>query len=88
MISSLRHMIQHNLVAKIVALVVAVVLWGYVMNDQNPAIEGTYNVQIKLKNVPEGYKVSQEMERSRLKSGGRGLCSFRPTRRTSRPMLI
>ena len=70
MISSLRHMIQHNLVAKIVALVVAVVLWGYVMNDQNPAIEGTYNVQIKLKNVPEGYKISQENGTVKVKVRG------------------
>ncbi len=63
-------MIQHNLVAKIVALVVAVVLWGYVMNDQNPAIEGTYNVQIKLKNVPEGYKISQENGTVKVKVRG------------------
>ena len=70
MISSLRHMIQHNLAAKIVALVVAVVLWGYVMNDQNPAIEGTYNVQIKLKNVPEGYKISQENTTVKIKVRG------------------
>ena len=59
MISSLRHMIQHNLAAKIVALVVAVVLWGYVMNDQNPAIESSFTVQVQLRNAPDGYKITQ-----------------------------
>lgn len=59
MISTFRHMIQHNLVAKIVAVVSAIVLWGYVMNDQNPAIESSFTVQVQLRNAPEGYKITQ-----------------------------
>ncbi|SFT43530.1 YbbR domain-containing protein [Selenomonas sp. GACV-9] len=70
MISTFRHMIQHNLAAKIIALVVAVVLWGYVMNDQNPAIEGSYTVQIQLKNVPDGYKISQSSMTVKIKVRG------------------
>ena len=41
MISRMRNIVQHNLPAKILALVIAVILWGYVMNDQNPSIENT-----------------------------------------------
>jgi YbbR domain-containing protein len=54
--------VQHNLAAKIVAVLVAVILWGYVMNDQNPSIEGSFNAQVKLINVPDGYKVIQSTE--------------------------
>ena len=37
MISSFRSLIQRNLAAKIASILVAVILWGYVMNDQNPS---------------------------------------------------
>ena len=42
--SRLRSLVQHNLLARIAALIVAVILWLYVMNDQNPAMEGTYTI--------------------------------------------
>ena len=32
------------------------------MNDQNPSIEGSFNAQVKLINVPDGYKVTQSTE--------------------------
>ena len=62
MIARFRNLVQHNLAAKIVAVLVAVILWGYVMNDQNPSIEGSFNAQVKLINVPDGYKVTQSTE--------------------------
>ena len=62
MIERLRNLVQHNLAAKIVAVLIAVILWGYVMNDQNPAIEGSFNAQVQLINVPEGYKVTQNTD--------------------------
>ncbi|WP_028129034.1 YbbR-like domain-containing protein [Selenomonas sp. AE3005] len=62
MIARFRNLVQHNLAAKIVAVLVAVILWGYVMNDQNPSIEGSFNAQVKLINVPDGYKVIQSTE--------------------------
>ena len=70
MISSFRSLIQHNLAAKIAALCVAVILWGYVMNDQNPAIEGSFTVRVQLKNVPEGYKIHQDTESVKIKVRG------------------
>ena len=62
MIARFRNLVQHNLAAKVVAALVAVILWGYVMNDQNPSIEGSFNAQVKLINVPDGYKVTQSTE--------------------------
>lgn len=70
MISSFRSLIQHNLAAKIAALCVAVILWGYVMNDQNPAIEGSFTVQIQLQNAPEGYKINQDTDSVKIKVRG------------------
>lgn len=66
MISSFRSLIQHNLAAKIVAILVAVILWGYVMNDQNPSTEGSFTAQVQLLNVPEGYKVTQGTEKIKV----------------------
>ena len=60
MISRMRNIVQHNLPAKILALVIAVILWGYVMNDQNPSIESTYTVQLDVVNAPEGYKITKD----------------------------
>ena len=39
--SRLGSLVQHNLLAKLAALIVAVVLWLYVMNDQNPSMEAS-----------------------------------------------
>ena len=55
MMTRLRGIVQHNLPVKIAALVVAVVLWLYVMNDQNPAIDGSYTVPVTIENAPNGY---------------------------------
>lgn len=51
----LRSIVQHNLPAKIAAIIVAIVLWLYVMNDQNPAIDGSYTVPVTIENAPDGY---------------------------------
>ena len=58
MMTKLRNAVQHNLPAKILALLVAVVLWLYVMNDQNPAIEGNYTVPVTIENAPDGYQIN------------------------------
>ena len=70
MMTRLRALIQRNLPAKIIALVVAVVLWLFVMNEQNPQIEGSFTVAVDLRNVPEGYKVTQTEKSVKLKVRG------------------
>lgn len=70
MISRVRDLFQRNLPAKILALLLAVALWGYVMNDQNPSIEGGFTVPLKLINAPAGYQVSQASETARVQVRG------------------
>ena len=70
MMTRLRALIQRNLPAKIIALVVAVVLWLFVMNEQNPQIEGSFTVAVDLVNAPEGYKITQAEKNVKLKVRG------------------
>ncbi|MBE6101601.1 MAG: hypothetical protein J6N51_16210 [Selenomonas sp.] len=70
MIGRLQNLVRRNLAAKILCFLVALVLWGYVMNDQNPSIEGTFSVPLTIMNAPEGYKVSQETGAVKLKVRG------------------
>ena len=44
MIGALQNLVRRNLAAKILYFLVAMVLWGYVMNEQNPSIEGNFTV--------------------------------------------
>jgi len=66
----LRSLVQRNLPAKIIALLVATVLWFFVMNDQNPSIEGSFTVPIHVVNAPEGYKITRSEENVRIKVRG------------------
>lgn len=70
MINAFRSLVQHNLAAKILSLSVAIVLWGYVMNDQNPTIEGSFTVNVRLVNAPEGYNITQDTDTVKLKVKG------------------
>lgn len=70
MISHIRGMFQHNLLAKIIALIVAAGIWVYVMNNVNPTIEKTYSLAVRTANVPEGYKISLSDEYVSLKVKG------------------
>ena len=53
----IKSLFQRNLPAKIFALLVAIVLWFFVMNDQNPSIDGSFTVPLSVVNAPEGYKL-------------------------------
>ena len=77
MMTSLRGMVQHNLPIKIAALIVAVVLWLYVMNDQNPAIDGSYQVPVTIENAPEGYQLGSDTDKVTIRvRGPRSLFGF------------
>jgi YbbR domain-containing protein len=67
MMLRLQNIFQRNLVAKIIALLAAVILWSYVMNDQNPATDSTFTVQLTALNAPDGYKISYDNEKIKLK---------------------
>ena len=68
--SALRSLVQHNLLAKIAALIVAVILWLYVMNDQNPAIDGSYQVPVTIENAPEGYQLGSDTDKVTIRVRG------------------
>ena len=57
----------HNLPVKIVAFVAAFVLWVFVMNDQNPAMESGFSVPLTVLNSPSEARVSQSEESVRVK---------------------
>ncbi len=70
MMTRIRLLFQRNLPAKIVALVVAVILWVFVMNDQNPSIDGSFVVPLKVVNAPDGYKISRSDENVKIRVRG------------------
>lgn len=70
MIRRVRSLVQRNLPAKLLAVFAAVILWGYVMNDQNPAIEGSFEVPLTVINAPEGYQVTQDEETVKIRVRG------------------
>ena len=43
---------RRNLLKKLIALVAAFFMWVFVMADQDPAIEGVYNVPLTISNAP------------------------------------
>lgn len=66
MMIRLRQSVQRNLLAKVIALVIAIVLWLYVMNEQNPTIEGDFSIPVELANVPEGYQLTQSVKSAKI----------------------
>jgi YbbR domain-containing protein len=45
---------RENMLARVIAFLIACALWMYVMNEQNPLVERNYVVNLELRNVPEG----------------------------------
>ena len=43
---------RRNLLKKLIALVAAFFMWVFVMADQDPEIEGVYNVPLTISNAP------------------------------------
>lgn len=42
---------KKNLTAKVIAVIMAVILWVYVMNEQNPPVESTMEVPLEVRNL-------------------------------------
>jgi YbbR domain-containing protein len=59
-----------NIMTKIVALVLATVLWLYVTNEQNPAVEISYQVPLEVRNLAEDAVVQDRPEIVRVKLKG------------------
>lgn len=56
MLEQIKNAFQRNKIQKLVALISATVLWFYVMDTQNPSINGSYDVPLSMANAPAGFK--------------------------------
>lgn len=61
---------KKNLTAKILALIMAVVLWVYVMNEQNPFIDTNVEVPLEVKNLSTSLSATDMPEQIRVKVRG------------------
>lgn len=59
-----------NLTAKILAVILAIILWLYVMNEQNPPVEATFTVPLEVRNVMSGLVVEDAPDTVRVKVRG------------------
>lgn len=59
-----------NIVPKILAIIMAIVLWMYVMNEQNPPYEATFTLPIEVRNAATSYVVSDVPETVKVKVRG------------------
>ena len=55
-----------NSIARIVSLIMACVLWIYVMNEQNPAIEMSYTVPIEQRNLGQKLIVTDSPDKAKV----------------------
>ncbi|MGM9539695.1 CdaR family protein [Anaerovibrio sp.] len=67
MMVNVRNLFRRNLPVKVLALIAAVIMWGYVMNEENPSVNATYTVPVEIVNAPEGYDVNMNVKEVRLK---------------------
>ncbi len=61
---------KKNLTAKIIALIMAIVLWVYVMNEQNPPVETNMEVPLEVRNLSNSSMASGIPEYVRVKVRG------------------
>lgn len=59
-----------NITPKIFAIILAVVLWLYVMNEQNPPIESTFTIPLEVRNAATSYVITDVPESVRVKIRG------------------
>jgi YbbR domain-containing protein len=64
------NLFKKNLPAKIIALFVAMILWFFVMNEQNPSIEGSFTVPLTVLHAPSGCKLTQSEDTIKIKLRG------------------
>lgn len=67
MINRLKRIVQHNFLAKVTSVIVAIVLWMTVMDDQDPTIDKEFSVPVVLVNSPKGYKITQNQDTATVK---------------------
>ena len=64
---NLQNLFRRNLPVKIVALISAIILWAYVMNEQNPSVNASFTIPVQIVNGPEGYNVDLSEHEVKIK---------------------
>lgn len=59
-----------NMTAKILSVILASILWIYVMNEQNPPVESTVTVPLEARNIADGLILVDAPETVRVKVRG------------------
>ena len=73
---------------KIVCLLLAIVLWFVIINEQNPLSEGSYTVPITVENLDSQYITSNVPKTVYVACRARAIRSSTSARRISRPISI
>jgi YbbR domain-containing protein len=66
----MNYFLGRNLVPKLLAVVVALVVWVFVMNEQNPPLEGSFQVALSSRNLAEDMIVLESPATVRVKVRG------------------
>lgn len=56
MLEQIKDAFRRNKLQKLIALLSSMILWFFVMDTQNPVINGSYEVPLTMANVPSGFK--------------------------------
>ena len=64
----MNYFVGRNLVPKLLAVLVALVIWVFVMNEQNPPLDGTFQVALSSRNLAEDMLVVEAPTTVRSKS--------------------
>lgn len=63
----MKQFLSRNLTPKLLAVLVALIVWIFVMNEQNPPSEGSFQVQLARRNTAENVMVTEAPETVRIK---------------------
>ena len=66
----MNYFLGRNLLPKLLAILVALILWIFVMNEQNPPVEGTFQVSLTNRNLSGKLVVMEAPETVRVKVRG------------------
>lgn len=67
MLERIKNTFQRNKMQKFVALISATLLWFFVMDTQNPTINGSYEVPVTMANTPKNYKAIYQEQTIKVK---------------------
>lgn len=66
----MKYFLGRNLMPKLLAVLVALIVWVFVMNEQNPPVEGTFQVMLGSQGLAENLMVIDAPETVRVKVHG------------------